>query len=300
MGKSLFSRGYSQAREEAERQERARANAGKLIYEFFLKSDKKNRSTEADVIFLTDEPVNFHMHTLPRGNRFDSFVCCGNDCPDCDRGDTPSYKGAYLIYDRRPYEYTNIKGETIKKKGQIRLYFAGIRVMSQLDTLNLKTGLLHRECTILRTGTGMQTSYNFMLGNKLSVTKKVVNNWLADLHEDIRDLYDGTDDSLYAIIEEQLKMRMRNAEEDEDDELPFKDDDDYDDTLVGDEDEEDDDFEEEDEDEDDIPPVSSKGLFRKTAKTKKSSTMSKPSNKKVTKTPLKRSSTTTVKKKRRV
>ena len=255
MGKKLFNRGYKFAREEAERQEKARANAGKMIFEFFLKADKKNRSPEADVIFLTDEPINFYMHNVPKGDRFESYVCTADlndECVDCDRGDRPSYKGAYLIYDERPYEYTDNKGKKVQKEGQVRLYFAGTRVMSQLDRINSKKGLLYRECTIIRTGTGTATNYTIEAGDEVPMTKKTLANYLSDLHDDIKSMFDGTDESLYDIIEEQLKMRMRNFDSEADEE-----DEDYDDTLVSDEDDD-------EEDEDEEQPVKSKGLFRKT------------------------------------
>lgn len=263
MGKSLFNRGYKFAREEAERQERARANAGKMLFEFFLpKPDKKNRSPEADIIFLTDEPINFYMHNIPRGdNRFDSYVCSAelvDGCPDCERGDRPSYKGAYLIYDERPYEYTDKNGKKVQKDGQVRLYFAGTRMMSQLDRINSKKGLLFRECTIIRTGSGTSTNYTIEAGDEVPMNKKTLANYLADLHEDVRDLFDGSEDSLYDIVQEQLAMRMRdfNGEDDSDDNED--DEDDYDDTLI------DDSEDEEDEDEEDEKPK--RGLFRKTSK----------------------------------
>ena len=255
MSKTIFNRGYKFAREEAERQEMARANAGKRIFEFFLKADKKNRSPEADVIFLTDEPINFYMHNMPKANgRFESVVCSetiAGECVDCDRGDKPSYKGVYLIYDERPYEYTDKNGKKVKKDGQIRLYFAGTRVMSQLDRINSKKGLLFRECTIVRTGTGTSTNYNIEVGDELDLSKKELANMLADLHDDIRSMFDGSTESFYDIIEEQLKMRMREELEDGDNSDDFEDneeEEDFDETLVSDEEED------EDEEEDNIPP----------------------------------------------
>lgn len=274
--KGMFNRGYKFAREEAERQEQARANVGKLIFEFFLKADKKNRSPEADVIFLTDEPINFYMHNIPKANgKFESIVCsevvANGECIECDKGDRPSYKGAYLIYDERPYEYTDKNGKTVKKEGQIKLYFAGARVMSQLDRINTKKGLLHRECTIVRTGTGTGTSYTIEVGDEIEFTRKELANLFADLHDDIKEMFDGSTESLYDIIEEQLRLRMRDEDdevEDEDNEDEYEEDG-YDDTLVGDE----------DEDEDDIPfdvPKKKKSLFKRSAASSIKKSSSKP------------------------
>jgi len=263
--KGMFNRGYEFAREEAEREEQARANAGKLIFEFFLKADKKNRSPEADVIFLTDEPINFYIHNIPKANgKFESIVCgeaINGECVDCEKGDRPSYKGAYLIYDERPYEYTDKKGKTVKKEGQIRLYFAGTRVMSQLDRINTKKGLLHRECTIVRTGTGTATSYTIEVGDEIDFTRKELANLLADLHDDIKEMFDGSTESLYDIIEEQLRLRMRSEDDEAVDTEDEDEEGDYDDTLVGDEDED---------EEDDVPK-------KKISPFKKSSVLSKKS-----------------------
>ena len=95
---SLFQRGYETAREEKKRQDEVREKSGKRLYNLFLKDD----GDEAQVRFLTEEPVNFYAHNIKSvrgGNeRFDTFVCTqDDDCPFCEDGDRPSYKGAYLV-----------------------------------------------------------------------------------------------------------------------------------------------------------------------------------------------------------
>ena len=89
MGK-LFARGYEASRAEKERQDKARENAGKRLWRFFLKED----GDEADFRFLTEEPVNFYEHNLKKGDRYEQYTCTGDDCPFCDDGDRPAYKGA--------------------------------------------------------------------------------------------------------------------------------------------------------------------------------------------------------------
>ena len=87
-------------------------------------------------------------------------------------------------------------------------------------------------------------------------------------------MFDGSTESLYDIIEEQLRLRMRGEDgevEDENDEEEYGEDG-YDDTLVGDEDDED--------EEDDIPfdvPKKKKSIFKRSTASslKKSSAKSK-------------------------
>ena len=79
MGKKIFARGYGASRAEKERQDKARENMGRKLYRFFLSDD----GDEADVRFLTEEPVNFYEHNLKRGdNKYEQFTCtrCLSHC----------------------------------------------------------------------------------------------------------------------------------------------------------------------------------------------------------------------------
>ena len=58
MGNKMFARGYDASRKEKERQDKARENMGKKLWRFFLAKDGE----EADLRFLTEEPVNFYEH----------------------------------------------------------------------------------------------------------------------------------------------------------------------------------------------------------------------------------------------
>ena len=102
----LFKRGYEAQREELARQEEARENMGKKLWRFFLpQPEKRQRSTEADVRFLTEEPVNFMEHTMKERDNgkevYRHYTCTGDNCPLCEGGDRPSFKGAYLLVDHR-------------------------------------------------------------------------------------------------------------------------------------------------------------------------------------------------------
>lgn len=196
----LFKRGYEASRAEKERQDKARENAGKKLWRFFLSDD----GDEADLRFLTEEPVNFYEHNLKKGdNRFEQYTCTGDDCPFCEDGDRPTYKGAYLVVDRREYEYTDANGKKQKGKNQVRLFVQGMKVVSQLDRISEKYGLSNRDVTIVRLGTGTQTTYTIERGEEDKLSQKEIENLLP---EKLREKYDGTMDSLMTIVEEQLML----------------------------------------------------------------------------------------------
>jgi len=218
---NLFKRGYAAVREEKQRQDENREKAGKQLYRFFLSKD----GDEAQLRFLTEEPINFDEHTLKviKGGkeRFESAICTANlgNCTYCDDGDKPSFRGAFLVYDKRPYEYTDKDGKKKSSKGSIRLYVQGARVLSQLDRLSERYGLTTRDYIVTRSGNGQQTSYMFDRTDEVSkLTPEEIKNMLP---EKLRDEYNGTMDSLYEIVQNQLEMLVEmgaDADDDDDDE----------------------------------------------------------------------------------
>lgn len=226
----LFKRGYEAAREEKQRQDKQREQLGKRLFRFFLTND----GDEATVRFLTEEPINFNEHTVKvmRGGkeRYDTFLCDGShDCPYCAEGDRPSFKGAFLIFDRTPFEVKDDKGKKKTVNGSVKLYVAGTRVLSQLDRLSTKYGLTDRDYEISRSGKGTSTTYLIERTDEVTpLSAKKIENMLP---EKLREQFDGSAESLYAIIEEQLEMYLPDADsksfdsdddEDEDDSNEYK------------------------------------------------------------------------------
>lgn len=195
----LFKRGYESVREEKARQEKARENSSKTLFRFFIKGDGE----EAQVRFLTEDPVNFKEHTIPVGNRYENHVCTHDfgECELCNSGDRPSFKSAYLIFDKRGY--TNKEGKEIK--GSLKLYVQGTRVTSQLERLSQRYGLTTRDYIIERSGSGTSTTYMFDRLDEDELTKQEIT---AMLPEFLKSKYDGTMSSLYTIVEEQLEMML--------------------------------------------------------------------------------------------
>ena len=213
----MFKKGYTAVREEKQRQDENREKAGKNLWRFFLTQD----GDEADVRFLTEEPVTFYEHTIKgmKGGKetYDTVICSGDSCPLCANGDKPTFKGAFLIFDKRPVEFTDKDGKKKKSEGQLRLYVQGARVLSQLDRISSKYGLTNRTITIVRLGKGTSTTYTIEKGDeegKLSVAE--IKNMLP---EKLRESYNGTMDSLYSIIEDCLSNSIsgsaNSSEEDE-------------------------------------------------------------------------------------
>lgn len=265
MRMALFKRGYEAAREEKKRQDQQREQLGKRLFRFFLGND----GDEATVRFLTEEPVNFEEHsvkTVKGGKeRYNNVLCDGGKhCPYCEEGDKPSFKGAFLIYDYTPFEVKDEKGKKKTVKGSVKLYVAGTKVLSQLDRLSNKYGLTSRDYEISRSGKGTSTTYIIeRTDEKTSIDEDTIRKMLPDK---LKDMYDGTEDSLYKIIEEQLEMYLptssKSNDEDEDDD---DDEEEYEDrkNLVSyEEDEDEDDEEEVKRPKKTIKKSSVKGLFK--------------------------------------
>ena len=265
MGK-LFARGYEASREEKARQDKARENAGKRLWKFFLSDD----GDEADLRFLTEEPVNFYEHNLKKGERYEQYTCTGEDCPFCAEGERPTYKGAYLVVDRREYEYKDENGKKKTGKDQVRLFVQGMKVVSQLDRISDKYGLSNRDVTIVRLGKGTQTSYTVERGEEEKLTKKEIENLLP---EKLREQYDGTMDSLMTIVEEQLLMLTKDYEPDDDEDDVDEEEDTKRSKLIGVDDEDD-----EEEEEKPKKKLSSSSSKLSSSSSKKKGLFKKPQN----------------------
>lgn len=271
MGKrNLFNSGFSGVKSEAKRQEKAReARAGQL-FRLFLTDDGEER----DVIFLTEQPVTFYEHSVKNGKRYENIICTGDDCPYCDDNDA-SYKAAWLVWDNTPY--TNKEGK--KVKGSIKLYVVGTKIAMQLDRLHTKYGLTKNEWTIVRSGKGTSTSYQFEKGDRVRLDEDDIEEKIKSLSEELRDLFDGTEESLMEIIQTSLMKSVESAKkssskkskkdyDDYDDEDDY--DDDYDEEYDDDEDDDNDYIEDDDEDEEDEPRRKSSSVKKKSSSSAKS------------------------------
>lgn len=207
---SIFKTGFNAVRQEKERQERERENRTRKLWNFFLADDGE----EADVIFLTSEPLNYYVHTVPKNingkTRYEDVVCTGSKCELCANGDRPRFVGSFLIVDKREYKDKN--GNVVSN--QVKIYTQGTKVLSQLDRYATKYGLTNREYTIVRIGKGQNTTYTFERGDKIELTPEEIENLLPDF---LREMYDGTEESLIEILKQQVLMSVPTGNDDEDD-----------------------------------------------------------------------------------
>lgn len=265
-----FKRGFKAVDQEKKRQERVREERTKQLWKFYLPKD----GDEADITFLTEEPINFEEHnvrTFVKGKeRFEGIPCIGKDCKYCEDGEKTSFKSAWLIVDHREYEYKDKNGKKQTGKDQIRVFIHGIKVASQLDRLSKKYGILNRTLNMVRMGSDTSTTYTFEREGKKNYSPSEIEELLP---EALREEYDGTTESLYDLLENQIIMLAgqndysSDKEDDEDDE-----DEDYDDSLVDIDDEE-------EEDEEDERPRKNKGSKKVDKKSSKTSSGKKSKTK---------------------
>lgn len=223
--KNLFSRGYKGVREEKKRQDEVREAMKNRLWDFFIKESGE----EADIRFLTEEPINFYEHTIKKyvngKERYDSVTCSGDDCPHCADDNRPSFKGAFLVVDRRTYSYEK-DGKKKTGTNQVKIYKQGTKVLSQLDRLSSKYGLTNRDITIVRLGKNTDTTYTFERGEEDELTTKEIENLLP---ETLREDYDGTEDSLLEMVENAIASNTQEARDSLSPKISDDDDDDDDD-----------------------------------------------------------------------
>ena len=232
----MFKRGFKAVEEEKKRQEEAEKLRGQYLFDFFLKDD----GDEADVHFLMEEPTNFFEHNIQKivnGKKIFTSVICSEDenCPYCAKGESRSFKGAFLVIDKRPYTYKDKNGKEITRDAQIKIYKQGAKVLSQLDRISQRYGLSNRDVTIVRLGTGTSTSYTVERGDKVTVTPKEIEELLP---EKLREQYDGSEESLISILENQLMLKFGTKEMNDNNYDDDEEEEDVDDTLVSVDDEE--------------------------------------------------------------
>jgi len=193
-------RGFKAVKEEEKRREQAREQRqGKLWRVFFPK--EADDDFEIPIRFLTDEPICYYEHSKLVNGKIQNYTCTGYGCPHCEDGDKPRFVGAFLVIDRTEFEYDerddkgNKTGRKLKGKDRLKLLVRGQTDLASLDRLNSKYGLLDRDWTVYRTGTGTSTKWNFDRGDLDEWTEEELQNILPEKYRG-RDFYD--------IIEEQI------------------------------------------------------------------------------------------------
>ena len=205
---SLFNKGYKAVAKEQERQEQIKESLGRRLNQFFLTA----KDDEASVIFLTTEPITFKAYNVKKmsnsGKEYYDMVVCTNESKQTEKyGSKPSFKGAFLIYDTRPVNYTTQDGKEVNKDGQIRLYITGITNLPKLERCESKWGLADYVWEISRTGTGKAVSYSFDRGEKLEDSDYADKDFVAELP---KALAEDFGDDFEALLEDQLMQYTEN------------------------------------------------------------------------------------------
>ena len=196
-------RGFKAHQEEQQRREKEKEKRKGRVWRFFLQDGEE----DVPIRFLTEEPILFYEHTIktPDG-KYDNVTCMGDDCEYCERGNRPSYKGAWLVVDGREIEVEEKKdgkptGKTKIIKDRVKLYVRGSTDIAKLDRLSRKWGLTTRPWFANKTGSGTSTSYELDSGEPSELTVKEIQQLLSQLKEEVSNHYDGTMESLYDIVE---------------------------------------------------------------------------------------------------
>lgn len=205
---SLFNKGYKAVAKEQERQEQIKESLGRRLNQFFLTA----KDDEASVIFLTTEPITFKAYNVKKmsnsGKEYYDMVICTNESKQTEKyGSKPSFKGAFLIYDTRPVNYTTQDGKEVNKDGQIRLYITGITNLPKLERCESKWGLADYVWEISRTGTGKAVSYSFDRGEKLEDSDYADKDFVAELPKALAEEFG---DDFEALLEDQLMQYTEN------------------------------------------------------------------------------------------
>jgi hypothetical protein len=212
-----YSRGYGALEEEKERQETRRKNAMSKLWRFYLDEDE-----EADFTVLNEAPLNFREHSVKNGNRFDNVTCSEDDtCEECNSGENAAFKSAWLVIDHREYQYTDKNGKKKTGQDQVKMFVFGTKVATQMKRKSDKVGLEGNTFTLVKTGSGQQVTY--MLEDSDEEYEYSEEEITELLPEALREMYDGSEDSIFNIIEYQVNLGLPNApSEDEEEEKPAK------------------------------------------------------------------------------
>lgn len=211
--KMKIQRGFKAVKEEERRRELAREQRQGKLWRVFFPKDADD-DFEIPIRFLTDEPICYYEHTKFINGKVQNYTCTGDGCPHCADGDKPRFVGAFLVIDRTEFEYDerddkgNKTGRKLKGKDRLKLLVRGQTDLASLDRLNSKYGLLDRDWTVYRTGTGTSTKWHFDRGDLDEWTEEEIQNILPEK-------YRGRD--FYEILEEQIIGKSTDESTSEDD-----------------------------------------------------------------------------------
>ncbi len=173
-----FKTGYDEVQkysEELDRKQAEAKNRRNFVPNLILRDGESTA-----IRFVTDEPVTFREHYLPNAQGRKFYTCLEGveengevvECPFCSSGNKPSFRGAFLIIDRGTDTWVDKDGKQQTAQNQIKIFKQGIKVLKVLDKIRTKRELTEWDIEISRTGSGTDTSYNFIPEESYSLTDK--------------------------------------------------------------------------------------------------------------------------------
>lgn len=134
---------------------------------------KLQAGTPVKFRILDAEPFSRWTHWLPKQSR--SITCGGGDCPICAvikaqkaNGETPQYSSTkkHILH---VWNYAT---------GKVEFFEAGNTVFAQLGAYHKMLGDIRNvEFTVVKNGSGKQTSYTFMPGVQAPATQDIINTY---------------------------------------------------------------------------------------------------------------------------
>lgn len=187
-----FRKGFNKVAEHEERNKMlAEARKGQL---FSFYPDKSGE--DAEVFFMTEEPIVVAQHSKEINGKYTSYTCKGQfglECEDCDDGVKKSDSYAWLIWDTRSYERKERDsngretGKKIKVEGSVRPIVRGVIDAAKLMKQHSKYGLMDWSYNI-SAGASKSAGWSIDRGTQKKVTKKMIEQWMATLPEELRNL----------------------------------------------------------------------------------------------------------------
>ena len=201
--KPSLNRGFSTVKEAQQKIEVRREQAKNNLRNFFPPKD----GSEVEIYFLTEDPICYlcHQVSVPGSNRFDTVFCKssqGEDCPECDRNDSPREQWSWLVWDTTPFEVkerdSNGKetGRTKTVNGSVKKMDRGVTDAALLNKNQEKYGLAKRPWAVSKNPSGK--GWVFDRGDEGYLSKTDLENIRKTLPEKIRDL------DFYEILERQI------------------------------------------------------------------------------------------------
>jgi hypothetical protein len=200
---NLFKRGFNAVKEEEERREKVKELKKGRLFKFYLKDGDE----DVPILFLTEEPINYWEHTWDKGKV--NVPCSGDDCEYCkdeERYGKARFVSAWLVVDRREFEYTDQQQKKVKGKDRIKLMVRGMTNAAVLEKQSTKYGLTKYSWTVTRTGKDTSTTWLFDRGEPVSLTKKQLEVIYSQLPEGLKGL------DPYEIVEKQITGAMELEE----------------------------------------------------------------------------------------